>query len=77
MNASSCPSLSASWSRQFINRHAYLKTVISRSIEVSHIKEVIKDIILNFFDAFQRCLKEHQITFDNVYNMDETGTVLS
>ena len=71
------PQLSASWSRQFINRHTHLKTVISRSIEASRIKEVTKDVILNFFDVFERCLENHQITLDNVYNMDETGTALS
>src|SRR5437762_3373220 len=42
------PPLSASWSRQFINRHTHLRTIISHSIEASHIKEVTKDVILNF-----------------------------
>ena len=67
MNMSFYTPLSASWSRQFINCHPYLKTVISCSIEASRIKEVTKEVILTFFEAFERCIEEHQITPDNRY----------
>lgn len=61
------------WVQQFISRHPQLRTVISRSIEVSRIRDVTRDVIVKFFDAFEACLEEYQITLENVYNMDETG----
>jgi hypothetical protein len=61
------------WVQQFISRHPQLRTVISHSIEVSRIRDVTRDVIIKFFDAFEACLEEYQITLENVYNMDETG----
>ena len=61
------------WVQQFISRHPQLRTVISHSIEASHIRDVRRDVIVKFFDAFKACLEEYQITLENVYNMDETG----
>jgi hypothetical protein len=47
------------WVQQFLKRHCHLQTVISRSIEASRIKEVTKDVIATFFEAFERCLTEY------------------
>ena len=75
-NVSFYTPLSASWSWQFINCHTYLKTVISHSIKASHIKDVTKEVILTFFEAFECCIEEYQITLNNIYNMNEMDTVL-
>jgi len=65
--------LGKSWVQQFITRHPYLQTTISRSIEASRIRDVTRDVIVNFFDALEACIKEYQILWKNIYNMDETG----
>src|SRR5438876_12415118 len=57
------------WVQQFISRHPQLRTVISHSIEASRIRDVTRDMIVKFFDAFEACLEEYQITLENVYNM--------
>src|SRR5205814_1713611 len=65
--------LGKSWVQQFIKRHPYLETTISQSIEASRIKDVTKEVAVNFFDALEACIAEYQILWENVYNMDETG----
>src|SRR5947207_1398580 len=65
--------LGKSWVQQFLKRHPHLQTVISRSIEASRIKEVTKEVVINFFEALEACLTKYQISWENVYNMDETG----
>lgn len=65
--------LGQSWIQQFLKRYPYLQTIISCSIEASRIKEVTKEVVINFFEAFERCLAEYNILWENIYNMDETG----
>jgi len=65
--------LGKSWVQQFLKCHPHLQTVISRSIEASRIKEVTKEVVINFFEALEACLTKYQISWENVYNMDETG----
>ena len=62
------------WVRQFIKCHPYLKITLSRSIELAHIKDITADTVRDWFEKFQVVLEDHQITMENVYNMDETGT---
>ena len=61
------------WVRQFIKRHPYLKTTLSRSIELARVKDITANMVRDWFEKFQAALEEHQITMENVYNMDETG----
>jgi hypothetical protein len=65
--------LGSSWVQQFLKRQPQLQTVISCSIEATRIKEVTKTVVMNFFEALEACLAEYQISWENVYNMDETG----
>jgi Tc5 transposase DNA-binding domain len=62
--------------QQFMKRHPHLQTTMSCLIESVHIKEVSKRSIEQFFTIFCEKLEERQITVENVYNMDETGTSL-
>jgi hypothetical protein len=32
-------------------------------------------VVSNFFDALKACIEEYKIAPENMYNMDETGTV--
>ena len=68
--------LGATWVQRFIKRNPHLQTVISRSIEAARIKEVTPAVITSFFDALEACKEKYQITTENTYNMDETGTSL-
>ena len=68
-------SLGSSWVQQFLKPQPHLQTVISRSIEASRVKEVTKEVIVSFFNALEACMAEYQISWENVYNMDETGIV--
>ena len=61
------------WVPQFLQRHPHLKTTLSRCIEAARIKDVTPDAIMNWFRQLQEIIEENQITFENVYNMDETG----
>ena len=61
------------WVRQFIKRHPYLKTTLSCSIEAARIKDVTSDIVIEWFKKLEDFMEEHQITMENIYNMDETG----
>jgi hypothetical protein len=61
------------WVRQFIKRHPCLRTTLSRSIELARIKDITADMVIEWFEKFQAVIEEHQITMENVYNMDETG----
>src|SRR5205823_3624063 len=63
--------LRQSWIQQFLKHHPHLQTVIFHSIEASHVKEVTKEIIINFFNALEDCMTEYNILLENIYNMDE------
>src|SRR5438270_4775698 len=65
--------LGTTWVQQFIGRHSQLKTVISQSIEAARITDVTTEVVTNFFKALEVCMKEYDITTENMYNMDETG----
>jgi hypothetical protein len=69
----SYPSIGSSWVQQFIKRHPHLKTTLSQSIEAARIKDVIKDIVIDWFAKLQETMEENQIALENTYNMDETG----
>jgi hypothetical protein len=67
--------LGVTWVQRFIKRNPHLQTVISRSIEAARIKEVTPKVVANFFEALETCMKDYQITAENMYNMDETGII--
>ena len=50
-----------------------MKTIISQSIEAARITDVTTEVVTNFFKALEVCMKEYNITTENMYNMDETG----
>jgi len=72
-DAPTCLPIGETWVRQFIKRHPHLKTTLSRSIELVRIKDVTADSVTDWFKQLQAVMEEHQITMENVYNLDETG----
>ena len=54
--------LGQSWIQQFLKRHPHLQTCISRSIEASRIKDVTREVVVNFFNALKACMEKYQIS---------------
>ena len=67
------PQLSDSWVPSFLRRHRHLKTIMTRAIEMSRMKEVTKEQVLHFNEEFRRLIKEHNIRLEDIFNVDETG----
>ena len=68
------PQLGASWVSSFLRRHRYLKTTMTRAIELSRIKDVTKEQILHFNNELRRIIREHNIRLEDIFNADETGS---
>src|SRR2546423_1201289 len=53
-----------------------LKDKVNEAIHIiSNDHEVTPEVISSFFGALKACIEEYKITPENMYNMDETGTV--
>jgi len=61
------------WPQRFLHRHPDLATTISRTIELSRLKETAHEAIEDWFNIFEETIAEYQISVENMYNMDETG----
>jgi hypothetical protein len=70
------PPIGIAWIPMFLSCHPQLKTKLSHSIEASHIKEVTKERVIDFFQEFCRVIQERNIKLENIYNVDETGLIL-
>ena len=68
--------LGQQWVQRFIQRHPTLKSVISSQIESQRLSDVSKQKVNQFFDALITEMERHNIMWENVYNMDETGNAL-
>jgi hypothetical protein len=58
-------------------RHTHLKTKLARAIETAHIKEVTQEQVINFNNKFHNVIQEENISLENIYDCDETGTICS
>lgn len=68
------PAIGDSWIQCFLHRHPHLITIISCIIKAAHLKEISKEAINKWFDEFVQAITENQISDENKYNMDETGS---
>ena len=68
--------LDNSWVLQFLNHHPTLKTILAYAMQSAYIREVSSNVVVNFFAIFSTLIKEHKISIENVYNMDETGMLI-
>jgi hypothetical protein len=68
--------LGEQWVQRFLQRHPTLKSVISSQIESQRLSDVSKQKVNQFFDALITEMERHNITWENVYNMDKTGNAL-
>src|SRR5262249_47235247 len=58
----------------FINHYPQLKMVYSKTIEVPQVKDVTYETVERFYDELKYMIDEFEISPENCYNMDETGS---
>jgi hypothetical protein len=61
------------WTYNFIKRHPFLKSLISRPLEQSRAKACTRENLLKWFDMFKHTMDKYKIQLENIYNIDETG----
>jgi len=59
------------WVQWFIHRHIKLEIAYSHAIEVAHIRDVTEEDLNQWFDKFEKRIKEKNIRIEDMYNMDE------
>lgn len=62
------------WVKRFIKRHPQLQTTYSEIIEASRVKEVTYEVVEKFYNELRRVISEFNISPENCYNIDETGS---
>jgi hypothetical protein len=65
------------WIGTFLHRYTHLKTKLARAIEAARVKEVTREQVINFNNKFRKVIQEENIRLENIYNCDETDTILS
>ncbi|KAJ5366098.1 hypothetical protein N7541_000039 [Penicillium brevicompactum] len=65
------------WPQGFYRRHPQLKARRLRAIDWKRDGRLIEDKVRHWFDIIGRELADPAILLENVYNMDETGVLLS
>jgi Tc5 transposase DNA-binding domain len=71
------PPIGETWVPQFLKRYPHLNTKLSKSIEASHVKHVIKEQVIAFFNETYEVIKKRNIKLKDIYNVDETGICLN
>jgi hypothetical protein len=61
------------WVAQFIRRHAELRTIFCRIVDMLCIQNVTWENITTWFEESTAVLAEKVITISNIYNIDKTG----
>ncbi|KEY70102.1 hypothetical protein S7711_10297, partial [Stachybotrys chartarum IBT 7711] len=65
----------ANWPQSFYRRHPELKA--SKSTALDWKRYDIYDKVVHWFEVIRKVLEDPSILLENVYNMDETGVMLS
>ena len=65
------------WARAFEKRHPELRSRRMRAIDWNRHENNIYDKIKHWFEVIEKVLQDPTILPENVYNMDETGVMLS
>jgi hypothetical protein len=63
------------WPRFFCKRHPELQAKQSRALDWK--RYGIRDKVIHWFEAINKVLEDPDVLQENVYNMDETGVMLS
>jgi hypothetical protein len=65
------------WARAFEKRYLILQARRMRAMDWNRHEKNIYDKVINWFDVIAEVLQDPTVVPENVYNMDETGTMLS
>jgi len=65
------------WPQVFCKRHPELKVARLRTLDWRRHEKSIYNKVVNWFDLMRAQLEETDVLQENVYNMDETGVLLS
>jgi hypothetical protein len=63
------------WPRSFCKRHPELQAKQSKALDWKRYD--IRDKVIHWFEAISKVLEDPDVLQENVYNMDETGVMLS
>ena len=61
------------WPKRFLGRHPDLESVYARRIEAACMKESTPEAIKEWFDTFEKVMRDYNVRPENIYNMDEMG----
>jgi hypothetical protein len=61
------------WVQRFLQRHPELKSIMGKCIELARVKESTPEVIEHWFTILRQTIDEEKITWENVYNADESG----
>ena len=65
--------LGQQWVPRFLARHPQLKSVMGKCIELARVKESSPEVIKEWFNVLKQTMDEENISWENVYNADESG----
>jgi hypothetical protein len=67
------PPIGQQWIPRFLIRHPELTSIITRRIDAPRIKDTSPEAMWRWFNELDRVIKEFEIKWENIYNMDESG----
>ena len=65
--------LSRTWSCRFVNRHPFLKSIMSRPIEQERTEACTRENFEKWFNVYRDATTTYKVAPCNIYNLDETG----
>ena len=65
--------LDQQWVPRFLMRYPQLKSVMRKCIELACVKEFSSEVIKEWFNVLTQTMDEENISWENVYNADESG----
>jgi hypothetical protein len=72
-SSSTPPTVGKNWPTQFIKRHPEPTTRFSRKYDYKKAENENPAIILEWFKLVEKTIRENGITWDDIYNFDESG----
>lgn len=64
------------WARRFLHRHVDLKLQKAKSTSTARAQALNKPVVSRFFHLYEHLLRQYNICYTNIYNVDEKGVQL-
>jgi DDE superfamily endonuclease len=72
-NLTNFPTISTQWIQRFLRRHLELSAIRARNMDASRIKDTSPEQLSKWFADLEKVTEEHDVSPENMYNMDESG----